>query len=79
MHGPGSTLSLSPHPSGKRLILETRTLSIIQIPEVVKRLAGAGSCRSSLALRHPGMKDFDEDPDERFQMAVPGLLFLPGA
>ncbi|CAE7663432.1 unnamed protein product [Symbiodinium pilosum] len=29
-----------------------------------------GSCRSSLALRHPGMKDFDEDPDERFQMAV---------
>lgn len=29
-----------------------------------------GSCRSSLAMRHPKMTDHDEDDDERFQLAV---------
>jgi len=29
-----------------------------------------GSCRSSLAMRHPNMKDFDEDEDARFDLAV---------
>ncbi|CAE7929798.1 unnamed protein product, partial [Symbiodinium sp. KB8] len=29
-----------------------------------------GSCRSSLALRHPGMKDYDEDGADRFDLAV---------
>lgn len=29
-----------------------------------------GSCRSSLAMRHPKMKTYEEDDDERFQLAV---------
>ena len=29
-----------------------------------------GSCRSSLAMRHPKMKDYDEDDDERFNLSV---------
>eukprot|EP00490_Sorites_sp_Unknown_P028192 CAMPEP_0114671564 /NCGR_PEP_ID=MMETSP0191-20121206/41362_1 /TAXON_ID=126664 /ORGANISM="Sorites sp." /LENGTH=126 /DNA_ID=CAMNT_0001931689 /DNA_START=24 /DNA_END=405 /DNA_ORIENTATION=- len=29
-----------------------------------------GSCRSSLAMRHPKMKDYQEDDDERFNLAV---------